>query len=178
MPPPLNTPVHRLVIVILIALPAHTVNLPNVAVAACTGNLSIFAFAVRGHCACQRLAHRCPCFAWLLQAQQFAYPCTSCARGQLAQRPRCQACQQFARCCPCCAWPSQAWQFARHCPCHVWPLQTRQFARTCARCANYLPDVALATRAIDLPVIALAVHAGNALLSPAADHTLALIASC
>ena len=47
-----------------------------------------------------------------------------------------------------------------------------------ARCANYSPNVALAVRAIDLPAVALAARAGGALLSPAASHTLALIASC
>ncbi len=44
--------------------------------------------------------------------------------------------------------------------------------------ANYLPDAALATCTIDLPVIALATRARDTLLLPAAGHTLALIASC
>ena len=44
--------------------------------------------------------------------------------------------------------------------------------------ANYLPNVALATPTVDLPVIALAAHASNALSFPAAGRTLALIASC
>ena len=43
---------------------------------------------------------------------------------------------------------------------------------------NYLPNVALATCAIDLPVVTLAAHARDTLLSPAASHALALIASC
>jgi hypothetical protein len=47
-----------------------------------------------------------------------------------------------------------------------------------ARCANYLPNVALAARAIDLPIVALAALAGGALLSSAASRTLALIARC
>ena len=48
MPPPLNTPVCCRVIVILIALPAHAVELPDVAAAACASNLPVVAFAARG----------------------------------------------------------------------------------------------------------------------------------
>ena len=44
--------------------------------------------------------------------------------------------------------------------------------------ANYLPDVALATCVGNSPVNALAVRTRDALLLPAAGHTLALIASC
>ena len=48
MPPPSNAPVRRWVIVILIALPVHTVKLTDVAVAPCAGDLSDVTFAVRG----------------------------------------------------------------------------------------------------------------------------------
>ena len=47
-----------------------------------------------------------------------------------------------------------------------------------ARCAKYLPNVALAARAINLLVVALAARPNGDLLSPAASRTLALIASC
>ena len=43
--------------------------------------------------------------------------------------------------------------------------------------ANYSPDVALAECAVDSPVLALAARVRDALLSPAAGHALALIAS-
>ena len=48
MPPPSNTPVRRWVIVILIALPTHTVDFPEVAVTVCAGDLPIVALVVRG----------------------------------------------------------------------------------------------------------------------------------
>jgi len=103
MPTPSNAPVHRRVIVILIPLPKHAVDFPDVAVAACAGDLPVVAFAVRGH------------------------------------RERSDS-----------------------------PILAH---------ANYSPDVALAACAVDSPVVALAARARDALLSPAAGHTLALIAS-
>ena len=73
MPPPSDAPVRCWVIVILIPLPAHAINLPRVAVAACTSNLPVVAFAACGHQARRRLAGRCPCCGWPSQAQQFAH---------------------------------------------------------------------------------------------------------
>ena len=178
MPLSSKPPVRCWVIVILIALPMHTVDLLDVAVDVCPGNLPIIAFAVRGHCTRRRLAHCFPCCAWPLPLQRFTHRCTPCAGRQLARHPHCRACRRFARRHPCRAWPSQAWQFTRHCPCLAWPSQARQFAHTHARRANYLPNIALAAHVIDFPIIALAAHAGNALLSPASGCTLPLIASC
>ena len=48
MPLPLNAPVRCWVIVVLIAIPAHAVELPDVAVAACASDLPVVAFAARG----------------------------------------------------------------------------------------------------------------------------------
>ncbi len=77
MPPPSNAPVCCWVIVILIALPTHAVNLPDVAVEACTGNFLVVPFTAHSHCTRQRLPCCCPCCVWPLQAQQSVHCCTS-----------------------------------------------------------------------------------------------------
>ena len=163
--------------VILIALPAHTDDLPDIAVAVCagdlpvvalpcmaivrTGDLPIVALHARGH----RKRDNLSIVALPAQAVNLPSIPVAARAGDLPV---------LAHVVP----GHHKRGSLRHYPHHAWPLQARQFACTCARCANYLPDVTLAARAIDSPVVALAARAGNALLSPAAGRTLAFIASC
>ena len=127
--------------------------------------LPVVTFTACGHRARWRLACHCPCCAWPLQAQQFAHHCTPVATraGDLTivALVVCVHCKRGSL-------PVIVLAARGHRKRGNLPVLAH---------ANYSPNVTLAMCAVDLFVVALAAHSCDALLSPAAGHTLAIIAS-